>query len=133
MSGSEYSYDEQGQFFPFFILTLTGLVTIPLTWSFLAPSSDPSALAPRIKTDYRPQHADLVDELRAKHKRKTRRIKRLIFVVVGWSLMAFMVYLITVMKHTAPKLWNPYDILGIPDVSSPSLCPSLCACCVAAT
>jgi preprotein translocase subunit Sec63 len=28
----------QGQFFPFFILTLTGLVTLPLTYSLLKPS-----------------------------------------------------------------------------------------------
>jgi preprotein translocase subunit Sec63 len=28
----------QGQFFPFFILTLTGLVTLPLTYNLLKPS-----------------------------------------------------------------------------------------------
>ena len=28
----------QGQFFPFFILTLTGLVTFPLTYNLLKPS-----------------------------------------------------------------------------------------------
>ncbi|KAJ4167174.1 secretory subunit [Fusarium oxysporum] len=35
---SDYSYDEQGQFFPFFILTLTGIVTVPLTYT---PSPEP--------------------------------------------------------------------------------------------
>jgi preprotein translocase subunit Sec63 len=52
---SEYNYDEQvsetlsryhkpvltwsqGQFFPYFILTITGLVTLPLTYSVLKPS-----------------------------------------------------------------------------------------------
>jgi preprotein translocase subunit Sec63 len=37
MSSTDYNYDEQGQFFPFFILTLTGLVTLPLTYSLLRP------------------------------------------------------------------------------------------------
>lgn len=51
---TDYTYDEQvrlsssevkatantfkGQFFPFFILTMTGLVTFPLTYSLLKPS-----------------------------------------------------------------------------------------------
>ena len=32
--------------------------------------------------------------------------------------MAFMAYLIVVTARTIPKIWNPYDILGISDVSS---------------
>ena len=54
----------QGQFFPFFVLTVVGIVTIPLTYSVLKPSSDPGATAPRIKSDFRPEHADLVDSQR---------------------------------------------------------------------
>jgi hypothetical protein len=30
--------------------------------------------------------------------------------------MAFMAYLIYVTARTIPKIWNPYDILGISDV-----------------
>lgn len=33
--------------------------------------------------------------------------------------MAFMAYLIYVTARTIPKIWNPYDILGISDVRSP--------------
>jgi len=32
---SEYSYDDEAQFFPFFILTVSALVTLPLTYSLL--------------------------------------------------------------------------------------------------
>lgn len=110
---SEYSYDEQGQFFPFFILTLTGLVTLPLTYTLLCPSKDDDALAPRIKTDYKTEHAATVDALRIAQKRKQWRVKRAIVVVVGWAIMAGMVYLIMVTQRTVPKLWNPYDILGV--------------------
>lgn len=35
---TEYNYDEQGQFFPFFFVTVAGLVTLPVTYSLLKPS-----------------------------------------------------------------------------------------------
>ncbi|RDL40445.1 Chaperone J-domain-containing protein [Venustampulla echinocandica] len=118
MSGTDYSYDEQGQFFPVFILTIVGIVTVPLTYSVLKPSTDAGATAPRIKTDYRPKHVDLIDIQRKAQRRKDRRLKRIIAVVVGWAVMALMVYLIVVTARLVPKIWNPYDILGISDSAS---------------
>ncbi|KAI4206026.1 MAG: hypothetical protein LQ346_001336 [Caloplaca aetnensis] len=35
---TDYTYDEQGQFFPYFILTISALVTVPLTYSLLKPT-----------------------------------------------------------------------------------------------
>jgi preprotein translocase subunit Sec63 len=32
--------------------------------------------------------------------------------------MALMAYLIVVTARTIPKIWNPYDILGISDVGA---------------
>ncbi|KAG0646853.1 Translocation sec63 [Hyphodiscus hymeniophilus] len=115
MSGTDYSYDEQGQFFPFFVLTVVGIITIPLTYNVLKPSSDPGATAPRIKTDFRPEHADLIDVQRKAQRRKERKLKRILAAVAGWAIMAFMAYLIYVTARTIPKIWNPYDILGISD------------------
>lgn len=117
----------KGQFFPFFILTVVGIVTVPLTYSLLKPSSDFGATAPRIKTDYRPEHADLIDGQRKAQKRKERRLKRGIAVIVGWAVMALMAYLIMVTARTVPKIWNPYDILGISDVY-PTCVPSVSPC-----
>jgi preprotein translocase subunit Sec63 len=34
-------------------------------------------------------------------------------VVVGWLVMGWMVYLMAVTARTIPKIWDPYDILGI--------------------
>ena len=95
---------------------MVGIVTIPLTYSVLKPSTDPGATAPRIKSDYRPKNAELVDAQRKAQRRKDRRLKRVITVVIGWSIMALMAYLIVVIARTAPKIWNPYDILGISEV-----------------
>jgi translocation protein SEC63 len=87
-----------------------------LTYSVLKPSSDPGATAPRIKTEFRPEHADLIDGQRKAQKRRERKLKRIITVISGWAIMAFMAYLIVVTARTIPKIWNPYDILGISDV-----------------
>lgn len=31
----------------------------------------------------------------------------------GWALNALMVYLIIVTTRTVPKLWDPYEVLGV--------------------
>ncbi|KAJ5624978.1 hypothetical protein N7510_001287 [Penicillium lagena] len=110
---SDYTYDEQGQFFPFFILTLTGLVTLPLTYNLLKPSKELENTAPRIKSDFKPQHGDLIEAQKRKRLRKERRIKRIVTVILGYLVMAWMVYLILVTARTTPKLYDPYEILGI--------------------
>ncbi|KAH0596081.1 hypothetical protein MHUMG1_05940 [Metarhizium humberi] len=115
---SDYSYDDQAQFFPFFILTLTGLVTLPITYNLLQSSKDDSHLAPRIQTDYKIQHGDVVASLRAAQKRKQRKIKRALVAVAGWGLMGLMAYLIMTTDPAEQKLWNPYDILGISESAS---------------
>jgi preprotein translocase subunit Sec63 len=35
---TDYNYDEQGQFFPYFVTTMAALITVPLTYSLLKPS-----------------------------------------------------------------------------------------------
>ncbi|KAG9257108.1 Sec63 Brl domain-containing protein [Emericellopsis atlantica] len=112
---SDYSYDEQGQFFPFFVLTVTGLVTLPLTYTLLRKSTDDERLAPRIKTDYKPQDGDAAQKLRSAHKRRQRKVTRALVTLLGWAIMGAMVYLIMTTARTASKIWNPYDILGIAD------------------
>ncbi|KAH8673765.1 translocation protein sec63 [Xylariales sp. PMI_506] len=112
---SDYSYDEQGQFYPFFFFTISAIVTLPLTYSLLRRSTDDSALAPRIKSTYAPEHHDLVEAQRAAQKRKQRKVKRFIAVVVGWAVMGLMLYLVLTTQQGVSKIWNPYDILGIPE------------------
>jgi len=112
----------QGQFFPFFIMTISALVTLPLTYSLLKPSSDPGATAPRIQSDFKPEHFDLIQVQRRKQRRRERKLKRIITVILGWAIMGLMAYLITVTARTVPKIWNPYDILGISEVCGDVKC-----------
>ncbi|KAK5726035.1 secretory subunit [Elasticomyces elasticus] len=112
---SEYNYDADAQFFPFFVLTITSIITLPLTYTLLRTPSDASTskTAQHISTEYKPEHADLIDTQRAKQKRKELRFKRMLMAGTGWLLMAYMVYLMVVTARTAPTIWNPYDIMEI--------------------
>ncbi|RAL05251.1 J domain-containing protein [Aspergillus ibericus CBS 121593] len=110
---TDYNYDDKGQFFPFFVLTLTSLVTLPLTYNLLRPSKGLENTAPRIKSEFKPEHAELIEAQKRKRLRKERRIKRIVTVIVGYAVMAWMVYLIIVTARVTPKVWDPYDILGV--------------------
>ncbi|KAK4985621.1 secretory subunit [Elasticomyces elasticus] len=110
---TDYSYDDQGQFFPFFFVTVAGLVTLPITYSLLRPSKDLENTAPRIQTVYQPKDADLVEGQRRKQKRRELKLKRMITAAIGWLTIAYMIYLMAVTTRSMPKLWDPYDILGV--------------------
>lgn len=75
--------------------------------------SDLENSAPRIKSDFTPEHADLIEAQKRKRLRKERRVKRIITVITGYAIMAYMVYLIIVTARVTPKIWDPYDILGV--------------------
>jgi translocation protein SEC63 len=110
---NDYTYDEQGQFFPYFILTITGIITLPLTYSAFRRGKELENTAPRIRTDYKARDADLVDEQKRTRKRSERKLKRMAFSALGWLMMLYMVYLMAVTTRTIPKVWDPYDVLGV--------------------
>ncbi|TKA69347.1 hypothetical protein B0A55_08163 [Friedmanniomyces simplex] len=112
---SEYNYDADAQFFPFFVLTITAIITLPLTYTLLGKPSDASSskAARHISSAYQPDNADIIDLQRAKEKRKELRLKRMLTAGAGWLLMAYMVYLMAVTARAAPTIWNPYDILDV--------------------
>ncbi|EGP90138.1 uncharacterized protein MYCGRDRAFT_99310 [Zymoseptoria tritici IPO323] len=112
---NEYNYDADAQFFPFFVLTMSSLVTIPLTYSLLKPTADVSQLrkAGHINSDFKPEHADIINAQRTKQKRKELRLKRTIVAAIGWVTIAYMAYLMYITVRTAPVIWNPYEILDI--------------------
>ena len=119
---SEYNYDTDAQFFPFFVVTIAALITLPLTYSLLRAPSDQSAAnkAGHISSTYQPDNADIIDTQRAKQKRKELRLKRMLTAATGWLVMAYMVYLMIVTARAVPKIWDPFSILGVPMSASDS-------------
>jgi len=114
---TEYNYDEQGQFFPYFILVTAAVITLPTTYSWLKPRKELENTAPRIQTDYKPSDAELVDAVKSRQRRRERKTKRMLLSILGWAVMGFMCYLIAVTATTATKIWDPYEILGLSYVS----------------
>lgn len=110
---TEYSYDEEGYLWPHFVFTLTTIITLPVTYIAIKRSRDPAASLQRIQTKFKPAHADIVDSLRRRDRRKDRKIWLILLAMAGWAIMSYMLYLISTTEVPAPKLWNPYDILGI--------------------
>ncbi|GAM87449.1 hypothetical protein ANO11243_054740 [Dothideomycetidae sp. 11243] len=110
---TDYSYDDQGQFFPFFFVTLSALVVIPVTYSVLKPSTELESTAPKISSSFKPKDGDLVEGQKRRQKKKQRKLKRMLLAVVGWAFIAINVYLMVNTTRIAPKLWDPYEILDI--------------------
>lgn len=100
------------------MFSVTTIATLPLTY-VLTKSwfSDPTKKFPRIQTDYKPKHADLVASQRKKEFSQGRRWILALFVLVGWAVMSYTAYLIYYVETPAVnRVWNPYDILGIAEV-----------------
>ena len=114
---SEYNYDAEGQFFPFFMIIMDALVTIPLTWNILKPSTELEQTAARIESDFKPKDDDLIQAQRRRQKKKERKTKRIIAAILGWATMIYLAYLVYNAEQTKVKLWDPYDILGVSRVS----------------
>lgn len=113
---TDYNYDDKGQFFPYFVLTILGLVLVPLTYSTFKPSKQlGTSKEPLIKSsDYCPPQHETVDAARRRQAKRERRLKRFTALVLGWALFGYMCYLVATSEAiAAAKLWNPYQILGI--------------------
>ncbi|KAA8894784.1 Sec63 Brl domain-containing protein [Sphaerosporella brunnea] len=111
----DYNYDDQGQFFPYFILTILGLILVPITYSSFAPSKQlGTSKEPLIKSsEYVPPHHEKVEAARRRQAKKERRLKRFTALVLGWAAFSYMCYLIATTSLVEGKIWDPYDILGI--------------------
>ncbi|KAH8895132.1 hypothetical protein GQ53DRAFT_642609 [Thozetella sp. PMI_491] len=114
---SEYSYDEHGHIWPPYVFIMTAIVTIPATLVLVNRSRDPTASFKRIQTSFTHDHSAVVDTIRKREKRKDRKLWLFLLVVAGWSVMGYLLYLISTTEAPELKLWNPFDILGIPEGS----------------
>lgn len=110
---TDYSYDDQGQFFPFFFVTLSALVVIPVTYSVLKPSTELESTAPKINSNFKPKEGDLVDFQKRRQKKRERKLKRIVLVVLGWAFIAFNVWWMLNTQRLVLKIWDPYEILDM--------------------
>ncbi|RPA83086.1 DnaJ-domain-containing protein [Ascobolus immersus RN42] len=110
---TEYNYDDQGQFFPYFVVTMLGLVLVPTTWSTLVAKDTKQKGETLVNTGFRPPRHDLIQAARRKIAKQEKNIKRFFLISAGWALFSYMIYLIVTTENVAGKVWDPYEILNI--------------------
>lgn len=84
MSDSRYSYDDSTEVWPYFVITLASVVTIPLTFaaiSRLTARDDPRSKAPFISR-FSPSNKAQIDNFKTKAK-SSKLFTKLYVVIVG--------------------------------------------------
>ncbi|KAG8218226.1 translocation protein sec63 [Butyriboletus roseoflavus] len=130
---ANYHYDEAGNMAAYFLISVLAIILVPLTLSSVArvsASEAPRRTSQRVfvqtlprsqKTgprrqrtvDMQPQaHKEVRLSLDASLSFFGRPVSRVAFLLVGWSVFAFLVHRAR-NTETDTKLYNPYEILGI--------------------
>lgn len=110
MSDARSTYDESNEVWPYFLLTVLGVVLVPMTVGQLIP-----LLASSPKTKIRSaSHA----QFRANVNRKRLLSSgKLWFVVFGWAVVAYLIAFLRSVENTSivetPETWDPYAILHV--------------------
>jgi len=109
MTDARSAYDESNEVWPFFLITLLGIVLVPLTLQQVrGVGSQPRAGATKEHQAFRAARA----------RRSVLTTPKFWFVVAGWAVVAYLLRLVQhtgegVGAHAQADLWDPYEILRI--------------------
>ena len=110
-----YSYDESGIHFIYFILTILGLVVLPLTWKVV-----------RIAFSRKPWEQSICkcqpctskkQFLRSTHRSLFRQ-RKFFFMLVGWIVIAALSFHVWKHGKIEKASFDPFEILGVASGSS---------------
>lgn len=121
---SEYTYDEEGETWPFFVLALLSFVLIPLTvqWGYrIFSQDDPISVNATIKGSIVKGEGNMELENSKQvvahgKKQKSSKVlnKTLVFLLIGWcSLMYVAMFLTPQLGEAQIGAFDPYAILDI--------------------
>ena len=104
---AKYNYDDAGHMPAYFLFSFLALFLIPTTISALAPVNQGNNI-PACKCQPCTKRRSWL----ATHSRRFKLTKRSIFLILGWSLLAFLFYKVSnaVVEN---KVYDPFEILGI--------------------
>ncbi|ESK87828.1 translocation protein sec63 [Moniliophthora roreri MCA 2997] len=106
---ANYNYDESGNMSAYFVITFLVFILVPLTFS-ISPSKKVNLSGcqcqPCVEQRKRIEKREGGSLLNPKFSKKT------LFVVSGWTLVAYMCYKVAGAKLDN-KIYNPFEILGI--------------------
>ncbi|KAI0938903.1 hypothetical protein AcW1_004093 [Taiwanofungus camphoratus] len=107
---ANYSYDEAGNMAAYFLLTFLFIILIPLSLSSLSSRKLQAVPGCQCRLCIAQRESIRKRErgsiLKPKFRRKT------LFLIAGWSLVAFLVYKIST-TEVENKVYDPFEILGI--------------------
>ncbi|KAL0577555.1 secretory subunit, partial [Marasmius crinis-equi] len=108
---ANYNYDEGGNMSAYFVITFLVFILVPLTISIL-PSTKTVNISgcpcqPCVEQRQRIAKREKRSILNPKLTKKTT------FVLVGWSIVAYLCYKVAGSKLADGKLYDPFEILGI--------------------
>lgn len=98
----KYNYDESGVTFYYFLISVLGLVLVPLTVSPLF------ALKTTFSSDIRKKKKVILV-----HKTKKSPSFKWALIFFGWGLLSFVTYRVMTTEVPNENLWDPYNILNI--------------------
>lgn len=117
---SEYTYDEEGDTWPFFVLAILTFVLVPLTWRWVSRLTSTAGTPNKlIKGSLSDDHASVGVENAAQITRYNRRQKlarvfnkTLVVLILGWATVAY-VALYCTKEADLLSAFDPYEILEV--------------------
>ncbi|KAG0258354.1 secretory subunit [Mortierella polycephala] len=109
------TFDENGDTFNYFVMTMLAMVLIPATYVTLFKKTAVVARKHSCPCDACKRKAS-----RAVAPRKSSGVgKKTIGILLGWALFAFVSYQVYITPSPEVNKWNPFDVLGIADDATP--------------
>ncbi|GMG56435.1 unnamed protein product [Ambrosiozyma monospora] len=117
MSQSRYDYDEKSETWPYFALTGLLVPLIPVTISTVVgafSSNEPHRVEPKEASWVHTYNEKDLKKYKTKKKQKNFITKKLIFLIIGWALAAYLIYQISTIEVVVNEAnFDPWKILGI--------------------
>ncbi|KAI8802043.1 Sec63 Brl domain-containing protein [Cladochytrium replicatum] len=116
---AKYNYDETGATFNYFLLSFLAIVLIPSSLSSLWPkqSNADDHRKSQCSCSQCKKQRQLIDSIKPKLSAFSQIPFKLIFLAIGWTLLAFTAYRVatTTFEET---IWDPYAIMNLGEGAS---------------
>lgn len=115
-SDSRYSYDEKSEVWPYFALTVVGVIVVPATIVsvFNGVKKEPLRGGAAPADMAKPENEAEIKKFQSRQKRQSLLSLNNVLLLAGWGFIAFLVQLV-MNQQTQPSgiTFDPYEILGV--------------------
>ena len=101
---AQYSYDDTGAIFSYFLVALLSIILIPTTLSLLTTRGKDQISCICDNCVLNKQHIKKIEK---------RSYFKIILVIFGWLMFSVVLQQAFLLKEKESELWDPYKILGI--------------------